>query len=67
MQCSAVPCPAPATVLLTGRGGAGGVHRAATTCDTHRRETRRWVAGAGPNVTEQALQPDPDEAPVTLF
>lgn len=67
MQCSAVPCPTPATVLYTARGGAGGVHRAATACDAHRRETRRWVAGAGPNIAEQALQPDPDHTPATLF
>ncbi|MEV0660149.1 hypothetical protein ACIBI3_02250 [Actinomadura luteofluorescens] len=67
MQCSAVPCPTPATVLYTARGGAGGVHRAATACDQHRRETRRWVAGAGPAITEQAIEPGPDAEPSTLF
>ena len=67
MQGSAVPCPAPAVVILTGRGGAGGVHRAATACETHRRETRRWVAGAGPNVTETAIPSDPNTEPATLF
>jgi hypothetical protein len=67
VQCSAVPCPTPATVMYTARGGAGGVHRAATACEEHRRETRRWVAGAGPNVTEQAIELDPGTEPSTLF
>ncbi len=67
MQCSAAPCPNPAAVIYTARGGAGGVHRAATSCDQHRRETRRWVAGAGPTVTETPIDPDPNNPPATLF
>ena len=67
MQCSAAPCPAPAVVIYTARGGAGGVHRAATACEAHRKETRRWVAGAGPNVTETAVEPDSENPPMTLF
>lgn len=67
MHCSAPSCPAAATVIFTARGGAAGIHRAATSCDGHRRETRGWVARAGPAVDEQAIQADPDHPPATLF
>ena len=67
MQCSEQACPAPATVIFTARGGAAGVHRAATACDGHRGAVRGWVARAGPAVQETPIDSGADTQPATLF
>lgn len=61
-------CYAPAVVLYDSRGSLGTVrYRAAAACEQHRRATRKWVAGAGPTVTETPVEPDPDAELDTLF
>jgi hypothetical protein len=61
-SCSEAPCPAPAVVIYTARGGTTATHRAATACHTHRRTVRAWVAGAGPTVQEHPLDTAPENA-----
>jgi len=55
-------CHAPAVVILVGRGSGPITYRAALACQQHRGETRRWVARAGPAVTETPLETTAEDA-----